>query len=99
MAALAPGTASGRRTVTITGRTSLPPAPREMTPQRLAPRRQASRMPPVSIGPRPDRIAMWAVVLGFMLILAAATSSHAATGPAAQPPDAHAVDAGALQLR
>ncbi len=27
---------------------------------------------------RPDRIAMWAVLLGVVLILAAATSSHAA---------------------
>jgi hypothetical protein len=27
---------------------------------------------------RPDRIAMWAVLLGLVLLLAAATSSHAA---------------------
>jgi hypothetical protein len=29
-------------------------------------------------GFRPDRVAMWAVFLGVMLMLAAATSSHAA---------------------
>ena len=99
MAALAPGAASGRRTVTITGRTALPPSPREvLTPERLAPRRQPSRMPPVRVGPRPDRIAMWAVVLGFMLILAAATSSHAATGPTTEAP-AHTAGTTTLRLR
>jgi hypothetical protein len=30
-------------------------------------------------GFRPDRVAMWAVLLGFLLVLVAATSSHAAT--------------------
>ena len=30
-------------------------------------------------GFRPDRAAMWAVVLGVLLILAAATSAHAAS--------------------
>jgi hypothetical protein len=30
-------------------------------------------------GFRPDRAAMWAVLLGVILMLAAATSSHAAT--------------------
>jgi len=28
------------------------------------------------VGPNPDRIASWAVVLGFMLVLAALLSAH-----------------------
>jgi hypothetical protein len=28
------------------------------------------------VGPRPDRVAAWAVVLGFALVLAAALSAH-----------------------
>ena len=34
-------------------------------------------------GFRPDRVAMWAVLLGVVLVLVAATSSHAAQTPAA----------------
>jgi hypothetical protein len=99
MAALAPGASSGRRTVTITGRTALPPSPRAIAPERATPRRAAPRMP-VSVGPRPDRIAMWAVVLGFMLILAAAASSHAATGdPAHTRTPTHVAAPGEAQLR
>jgi hypothetical protein len=45
---------------------------------RPAPRRRASRSPYDRAGSRPDRIAMWAVLLGVLLILVAATSSHAA---------------------
>jgi hypothetical protein len=30
---------------------------------------------------RPDRIALWAVLLGVLLVLVAATSSHAAMVP------------------
>jgi hypothetical protein len=58
---------SGRRTVTIRGQVA----------ERNLPRR-----PPRTIreraGARPDRIAMWAVLLGVLLLLVAATSSHAA---------------------
>jgi hypothetical protein len=56
----------GRRTITIRGQVARP----------------ASRRPPRTVrertGTRPDRIAMWAVLLGILLVLVAATSSHAA---------------------
>jgi hypothetical protein len=69
----------GRRTVRITGRTvSAPSVPRLVEVQRRRPARHAGER----VGARPDRIAMWAVLLGFFLILVAATSSPAAT-PAA----------------
>jgi hypothetical protein len=65
-----------RRTVEITGRTvAAPPLPRLVeVERRRPPRRTVER-----VGPRPDRIALWAVLLGFFLILVAATSSRAAT--------------------
>jgi hypothetical protein len=57
----------GRRTIIINGR------PGE---------RRTARRPQVSphrrTGFQPDRIAMWAVLLGLVLLLVAATSSHAA---------------------
>jgi hypothetical protein len=56
----------GRRTITIRGQAARP----------------VSRRPPRTVrertGTRPDRIAMWAVLLGIVLLLVAATSSHAA---------------------
>jgi hypothetical protein len=56
----------GRRTITIRGQVERP----------------VSRRPPRTVrertGTRPDRIAMWAVLLGILLVLVAATSSHAA---------------------
>jgi|SRR5215218_415066 len=61
-----------RRTVQITGRTV--PAPRLVEVER----RRPGRRPVERVGPRPDRIAMYAVLLGFFLILVAATSAHAA---------------------
>lgn len=68
-----------RRTVEITGRTvAAPPLPRLVEVERRRPPRRAVER----VGPRPDRVALWAVLLGFFLILVAATSSHAAT-PAA----------------
>jgi hypothetical protein len=67
-AAIPRGTAvPGRRTVTIRGQVAARPAPR-----------RARRDPYDRVGSRPDRIAMWAVVLCVLLILVAATSSHAA---------------------
>jgi hypothetical protein len=57
----------GRRTVTIRGQVARP-----------SPRRPA-RTVHERTGTRPDRIAMWAVLLGILLVLVAATSSHAAT--------------------
>jgi hypothetical protein len=61
----------GRRTVTIRGQGAERYVPR--TARRSAQRRYERA------GFRPDRVAMWAVLLGLMLIVAAATSAHAAT--------------------
>jgi hypothetical protein len=78
-----------RRTVEITGRpASGPTLPRLVEIDRRRPARRAVER----VGPRPDRIALWAVVLGFFLILVAVTStSHAATrASSAQPSTSHA---------
>jgi hypothetical protein len=68
---------SRRRTVEITGRTVGAPAlPRLVQIDRRRPARRAVER----VGSRPDRIALWAVVLAFFLIFVAVTSSsHAAT--------------------
>jgi hypothetical protein len=79
---------SRRRTVEITGRTvGAPSLPRLVQIDR----RRPARRPVERVGPRPDRLALWAVVLGFFLILVAVTStSHAATGaPGARVVDGH----------
>jgi len=41
-------------------------------------RRRPPRSAPERLGPRPDRVAMWALLLAVALVLVAATSSHAA---------------------
>lgn len=70
-----------RRTIEITGRTVPAPAvPRSGGDPTVAyGARGSSRRPSLSpadrLVHRPDRIAMWAVVLGFVLILVAATSA------------------------
>jgi hypothetical protein len=64
---------AGRRTVTIHGR------PAEHYSPTTSRRRRPARRPHERDGFRPDRVAMWAVMLGFVLVLVAATSSHAAT--------------------
>jgi hypothetical protein len=61
----------GRRTVAIQGRG----AERYRS---MPERRRPARRPHERAGFKPDRAAMWAVVLGVLMILAAATSSHAA---------------------
>ena len=68
---------SRRRTVEITGRTvGAPTLPRLVQIDR----RRPARRPAERVGARPDRLALWAVVLGFFLIFVAVTStSHAAT--------------------
>ena len=68
---------SRRRTVEITGRTvGAPSLPRLVQIYRRRPARRAAER----VGSRPDRLALWAVVLGFFLIFVAVTStSHAAT--------------------
>ena len=78
-----------RRTVQITGRTvAAPSLPRLVEVER----RRPARRPTERVGPRPDRIALWAVLLGFFLILVAATSSNAAVHPA------HSADRAAVAL-
>jgi hypothetical protein len=64
----------GRRTVTIRGRG----AERELAfPSDGRPRRPAVRRHERP-GFKPDRTALWALMLGVVLVLVAATSSHAA---------------------
>lgn len=63
------GGVPGRRTITITGRGS-----ERYVPARRRPQRPVYERP----GFQPDRFAMWAVLLGVLLILVAATSAHAA---------------------
>jgi len=41
-------------------------------------RRRPPRSARERLGPRPDRIAMWALLMAVALVLVAATSSHAA---------------------
>jgi hypothetical protein len=79
VAASVAASASARRTVQITGRT----VPARSVPRLVdIDRRRPARRPAARVGPRPDRLAMWAVLLGFFLILVAATSSSkAATHP------------------
>ncbi len=72
-AAVVPGAGvTGRRTVTINGRGA------ERYSATVS-RRRPTRRPHERDGFRPDRAAMWAVMLGVILVLVAATTSHAAT--------------------
>jgi hypothetical protein len=66
--------AAPRRTVTIRGQVA------DRHSGRLAQgnRRHRPRSVQERATIRPDRVAMWAVLLGVLLVLAAATSSHAA---------------------
>jgi hypothetical protein len=63
-----------RRTVTIKGRG----AERDLTWTAHQSRRRTNRPVHERPGFKPDRAAMWAVLLGLLLVLVAATSSHAA---------------------
>jgi hypothetical protein len=67
---------SGRRTVEIRGRTVPAPAlPRSLDlDRRRPPRRVIER-----VGPRPDRLALWALLMGLVLILVAVGTADAAT--------------------
>lgn len=64
-----------RRTVAITGRPGLTAAAPRL--RELEPRRRPSRSPVDEAVSRPDRIALYAVGLGFVLILIAALSGGA----------------------
>ena len=74
--------AGGRRTVTITGRGAERYNPRFEPGARSRPQRRRHER----TGFRPDRTALWAVLLGVALLLLATTTSHAATSaPVARP--------------
>jgi hypothetical protein len=62
-----------RRTVEIRGRTVPAPAvPRVELDRRRPPKRAIER-----VGPRPDRLALWALLMGLMLILVAVGTADA----------------------
>jgi hypothetical protein len=63
----------GRRTVQISGQ----PAAAPRTRLRELERRRPNRRPVDRIASRPDRIALWVVILGILLVVIAATSSSA----------------------
>jgi hypothetical protein len=79
----APRAANGRRTVQITGRgteRNLPSVTRRGAERNL-PAGSPTLRRHERAGFQPDRAAMWAVVLGLLLILVAAASAHAAALP------------------
>jgi hypothetical protein len=55
-----------RRTIVITGQ------PTRVRPRRRSPAQQ-------QLAARPDRVALWAFLLGLFLILVAVATAHAAT--------------------
>jgi hypothetical protein len=59
----------GRHLAVVSGAPAAAPAPRDA---RRRPRRRVAHV----VGPRPDRVAAWAVALGFLLVLAAILSAH-----------------------
>jgi hypothetical protein len=66
-----------RRTVEIRGRTVPAPAvPRVELDRRRPPKRGIER-----VGPRPDRLALWALLMGLMLILVAVGTADASVLP------------------
>ena len=74
----APRAANGRRTVTITGRGVDQNRPPARPPVGRQPVGRPTLRRHERAGFQPDRTAMWAVLLGLLLILVAATSAHAA---------------------
>jgi hypothetical protein len=69
--------AAARRTVVIRGQVAPPSPPRAYasTPaRRRPPRRPSERI----AGTRPDRAALWAVMMGVFLILVAVMTAHGA---------------------
>jgi hypothetical protein len=67
-------TPPGRRTVTIRGQVADRRSPRLVEIER----RRPPRRPRDRAMSRPDRVALWAVLLCLLLLVAAATSAHAA---------------------
>jgi hypothetical protein len=69
--------AAPRRTVVIRGQVAPPPQPRlhaATAVRRRPPRRPSERI----VGTRPDRAALWAVMMGVFLILVAVMTAHGA---------------------
>lgn len=64
----------GVREVATTPRMSVVPSERRQDPDRQ--RRRPRPRPSQRIGPRPDRIAAWAVALGLLLLVLAILSAH-----------------------
>ncbi len=62
-----------RRTVEIRGR----PAHAQSVPRREVERRRPPRRPVERVGSRPDRLAMWALLMGILLILVAVGTADA----------------------
>jgi hypothetical protein len=81
------GGVPGRRTITIQGRG----AERELFLATYQSRRRPSQAPHKRAGFKPDRAAMWAVLLGLLLAVVAAASAHAATSIRTSTRPAHAV--------
>jgi len=66
--------ATPRRTVVIRGQVAPPPRVSTGPARRRPPRRPSERI----AGTRPDRAALWAVMMGVFLILVAVLSAHGA---------------------
>lgn len=66
--------AAPRRTVVIRGQVAPPLRPSAGPARRRPPRRPSERI----AGTRPDRAALWAVMMGVFLILVAVLSAHGA---------------------
>jgi hypothetical protein len=67
--------ATARRTVVIRGQVAAPPPVDRPGPaRRRPPRRPSERI----AGTRPDRAALWAVMMGVFLILVAVMTAHGA---------------------
>ena len=71
------GISPERRTIEIRGRTV--PAPPVTSDVVQYDRRRPMRAPSERIGSRPDRMALWALLMGIVLILAAVGTADAAT--------------------
>jgi hypothetical protein len=76
----APAPKPERRTIEIRGQADRVAGVPPVTP--LGPQRRRGRMAHERVGPRPDRVALWAVLLGLLLILVAAISSPGADAAA-----------------
>lgn len=63
-----------RRTITIRGQVAPPHVPHAGPARRRPPRRRSERI----VGTRPDRAALWAVLMGVFLILVALMTAHGA---------------------